>query len=425
MLAFLTLLLGVVWGPQRIDLSAPDGTAAVEVFLDGARLARRHRAPWTFVVDFGTRPAPHHLDAVALNARGIEIGRVRQNVNVPRREAEATLTLLPGTGGTGRIARLDWETIVAPVPLRVTVKFDGKPLPSRDPRRIELPPFVPEQVHFLHAVVELERGFRADAEITFGGRARDETSRELTAVPLRVASGGLPAPEAMAGWLSDGRVPLQVAAAESGGGRIVFVLDAQGPEAFSRLFASLIFREALGKLKGRPEVQTLFSYARSAVGSRATYNVYPRSFPLTMGDGLLRALAEQSPPPEGLEKCPRVADAATAAGLAAAAWSHPRAVVVVLTGNRDESVLPAAHARSFLADLGVPLLVWVVAPGSRDSAAPWGGGRTVRTRAEFRAAARELESVITEQRIVWVEGAHLPQSISVSADAPRGVTIAR
>ena len=425
MLTFLTLLLGVVWGQQTLELNAPAGTAAVEIFLDGNSLARRHRPPWTFLVDLGPAPAPHHLDAVAFDARGTEIGRVRQKLNVPRRDAVATLALLPGKGGTGRAARLDWESLVHPAPLRVTVSFDGRPLAFTDPRRIELPPFVPEQVHFLRAVVQLERGFRAEAEITFGGRARDETSRELTAVALRVAGSARTAPDAMAGWLAADGAPLAVAAVEAGEGRVVFVLDAHAPDAFSRLFATLLFSDALSRLRGNPEVRTVFAYKSAVAGSRAGYDVYPRSFPLHMQDGLLRALAEQEPPSEAFEKCPRTADAATAAGLTAAAWSHPRAVVVVLSGDPDASILPAPYARSFLRDLGVPVFVWVVAPGSRDAAAVWGGGRTLRTRAELRAAVKELETALAEQRIVWVEGTHLPQSIAATSAAPKGVTVAR
>jgi hypothetical protein len=41
------------------------------------------------------------------------------------------------------------------------------------------------------------------------------------------------------------------------------------------------------------------------------------------------------------------------------------------------------------------------------------------------AAVRDLESAVQEQRIVWVEGAHLPQSIFVTAGAPAGVAVAR
>jgi hypothetical protein len=49
----------------------------------------------------------------------------------------------------------------------------------------------------------------------------------------------------------------------------------------------------------------------------------------------------------------------------------------------------------------------------------------VKTRADLRAAVLALELAVDEQRIVWVEGAHLPQSIFVSAAAPAGVTVAR
>jgi hypothetical protein len=42
-----------------------------------------------------------------------------------------------------------------------------------------------------------------------------------------------------------------------------------------------------------------------------------------------------------------------------------------------------------------------------------------------RAAVKALESAVDEQRIVWVEGAHIPQSISVTPAAPKGVAVAR
>ena len=83
MLTFLTLLLGIVWGPRAIELSAPVGTAAVEIFLDGESVGLKAKAPWTFVCNLGPAPAPHSLDAVARDARGAEIGRARLKVNVP------------------------------------------------------------------------------------------------------------------------------------------------------------------------------------------------------------------------------------------------------------------------------------------------------------------------------------------------------
>jgi hypothetical protein len=55
----------------------------------------------------------------------------------------------------------------------------------------------------------------------------------------------------------------------------------------------------------------------------------------------------------------------------------------------------------------------------------WGGGRPVKTRAELKTAVHEVELEVEQQRIAWVEGAHLPQAITVTRDAPPGVAIAR
>jgi hypothetical protein len=423
MVTFLTLLLGVVWGPRQIDVGVPPGTAAVEIVVDGATAATRYAPPWRFVVDLGPAPAPHTLDAVAYGPAGAELSRARQVVNLPKPEAEAVLALLPGSGGRGRTAHLGWEAVTGPQPLSLVVTFDGKPIPAANPARIELPPFVPEQVHFLRASLLFPNGVRTEADLTFGGRDRDETSKELTAVAVRLPRGKVPPLEAMAGWLEAGGAPLRVVAAEEGDARVVFVIDADGPDAFQSVRASVLFPDMIGNFSDPTAVRTMTAYAHTSPGSQTVYDVYLRSFPLNLRSGLLAALAEESV--SDPLACPRYADAATAAGLLAAQWSHPRALVLVLTGNPDASILPAEHARSFLADLGVPLFVWVVGPGGSEAAAHWGQARIVKTRAQFRAGFKELDATLSEQRILWIEGTHLPQFISVSATAPAGTAIAR
>jgi hypothetical protein len=424
MLTFLTLLLGIVWGPRDVELSAPVGTVAVEIFLDGESLGQRSQTPWTFRVDLGPAPAPHLLDAVARDARGVEIGRARLKVNVPRPQAEAVLALLPGKGGKGRAARLSWEGAVGGPPSKVTLTFDGKPLAASDPERIDLPTYVPERLHFLRAVVEFGFETRAEAEITFGGRDHDESSRELTAVPLRVPRGTLSGAEAMAGWFVSEGETLHAVAVEEGEASIVFVIDANAPAAFRDMWLGRLFDTRVGTFRGDPEVRVLSAYSKQVAGSRQTYDLYRRSFPLPVVRGMMEVLAKAETPSDGFS-CPRLADATSAAGIFAATWSHPRAVVLVLTGNPDASVLSASGVRSYLADLGVPLIVWIAGSAAPEVAMEWGGGRPVKTRAQLRAAVHALELEVEQQRIVWVEGAHLPQAIFVTAAAPAGVAVAR
>jgi hypothetical protein len=423
-LTFLTLLLGIASGPRAIALNAPPDTASIELLLDGERVGLRRAPPWEFAVDFGSTPAPHYLDAIARNARGAEIGRARQRVNFPGPATEAALALLPGKGGTGRVARLAWESVVAARPEKVTVTFDGKPLPAPDPERIELPPFVPERLHFLRAILDFKPGVSATAEVTFGGRDRDETSKELTAFPVSTPRGKLPAPEAMDGWFFADGAPLRVVAMEEGEPSIVLVLDADGPPTFRRMQNAGVLPRITGSFRGSTSVRTLLSYPDVATGSRTAYDVFPRSYPTLTGRGLLAILADVYVPWDGLA-CPRLADAVAAAALAAAEYSHPRVVVLVLTGNPDASVLSARAARAYLSDLGVPLVVWTTGPAAPVAALDWGGGESVRTRGALRAAVKSLEAALDEQRIVWVEGAHLPQSIAVSAKAASGVVLVR
>jgi hypothetical protein len=425
-LTFLTLLLGIVSGPRTIALNAPPDTASIELLLDGEPVNFRSAPPWEFVVDFGSVPAPHHLDAIGRNPRGAEIGRARQRVNFPRLAAEAALALLPGKGGTGRVARLAWESAVAARPAKVTVTFDGKPLAAPDPGRIELPPFVPERLHFLRAVADFRTGVSATAEITFGGRARDETQKELTAFPVRAPGGRLPAPEAMDGWFFADGAPLRVVATEEGDPSIVVVLDAYGQSAFRRMRGARVLPGATGTFRGEPSVRTLLAYPNFTVGSQTAYEVFPRSYPASTGRGLLAVLADVFVPSpwDGLA-CPRLADAVIAAALTAAEYSHPRVVVLVLTGNPDASFRSARAARAYLSDLNVPLVVWLAGTAAPVAALDWGGGEVVHTRAALQRAVRSLEAALDEQRIVWVEGAHLPQSVAVSPKAAAGVALAR
>jgi hypothetical protein len=52
-IAFLTLFLGLVTGPQAVAVDPGAGVATVELALDGRGVASLEHAPWSATVDFG------------------------------------------------------------------------------------------------------------------------------------------------------------------------------------------------------------------------------------------------------------------------------------------------------------------------------------------------------------------------------------
>ena len=414
MLTFLTLLLGIVSGPRAIALNAPPDTASIELFLDGEPAKYRSAPPWKFMVDFGSVPAPHHLDAIARNARGAEIGRARQRVNFPRLATEAALALLPGKGGTGRVARLVWESAVAAQPEKVTVTFDGKPLAAPNPERIELPPFVPERLHFLRAVADFPTGVSATAETTFGGRARDETEKELTAFPVRAPDGRLPALEAMDGWfLADGQ-PVHVEAVEESPGEIVVVKDERAGSWLAELEGR---RWYLTPLRKGQRLRFCWPGILGPGDAAPGYDVFLRSSDYVAPQSVSKLLIGVWPPE--FHGPTRLADAVAVAALSAAAGNRPRAVVLLVAGPDDESDMPVERVRGYLRALRVPLFVWAK---NKKIASSWGKVDVLTNVGDLDGAASRLTKAVERQRIVWLEGGHLPQAISLSPKA-RKVTL--
>lgn len=101
-------------------------------------------------------------------------------------------------------------------------------------------------------------------------------------------------------------------------------------------------------------------------------------------------------------------------------------MLLVISGNeRDESRYDAATVREYLEALRVPLFVWcLVEPEVGSTLAGWGRCEDVTTARGVLRGTDRIREELDGQRIVIVDGRHLPQSIALSP-AAAGVELVR
>ncbi len=430
MIVFRTILIGLVFGIQSVTLMVAPQVKSVDVRLDGATVGVVSAEPWIVRCDFGVDPHPHELVAIARDVSGREIGRARQWVNLPRAAAEATLLVERGPQPSQVVAaRLTWNEVRGTEPKAVRVTLDGKALAVKDPRRFELPACDARQVHILSAELVFPEGRTARADAVFGGDLGEETRSELTAVPVALEPGRkLPALSELQAWFREDDRPLRVLGVEEGPFDVVLLMD---PEA-QRILA----RESGAKAEGAPLPNgrqlpgrlLVFNPAghgddRLFVGfpepertwgqDRSEHVVFTTHPPVEFVTSDLRArLANLVSPPDATS-AQTLADAMVTKGTLAAAGNRPRAAVLLRAGSRgDASAVTPAGARGYLADLHVPLVVWSMA--GNGEADGWGPAVDVSSVRRMDQAAKELKGQLAMQRIVWIEGGHLPQRIRLA-----------
>lgn len=70
------LQLGLLTGRQRVDVvTSGDGVASVTFFLDGRRVMKKSRPPFSVELNLGTRPRTHSLEVIGHDSEGEEVGR--------------------------------------------------------------------------------------------------------------------------------------------------------------------------------------------------------------------------------------------------------------------------------------------------------------------------------------------------------------
>jgi hypothetical protein len=434
-IAFLTLFLGLTAGKQPVELAVQGPVSAVELTLDGAVVVRLGGPPWRTRLDFGTALEPHELVARALDDKGQEVGRARQILNLPRPAAEVDVLLENGPTGQSAGARLTWKSLTGEKPAAVSLLLDGKPVALDGNAHAVLPAIDAEVSHILSAEVRFSGTVVARKDVGFGGRL-GEVSAELTAVPVRLRPGKrLPAVTALQGWiLADGK-PAAVAAVEEGPAQLLIVRDNQARqtlEGYDRQKAgtSLVagmnelrrYQMALGK---DDQIRFVWPSARAYTGPGVPAELFDASRDYTRKDGgVLWLLGRALPNEEKYEQ--RLADAVAVAGLQALAGNRPRAVLLVLGfGPKDASRYAAGTVHHYLESVRVPLVIWSLGEPSSPAVFAWGGAEEISSLAKLQDAFARLDSLLATQRIVWIEGSHLPRTITLSPAAADAVELVR
>jgi hypothetical protein len=434
MIAFVTLLLGLISGTYPIEVTVGGPVAAVEFTLDGANVGQVAHPPWIQRIDLGPALLPHKLVARALDAEGKEIASVAQWINLPRPQAEVGIVLENDEKGLPQAARLTWQSVNGVNPASIDLTLDGQPLKVDGNGRAALPPRDLKSLHVLSADLWFPPGVRAHRDVVYGGEYGSEVSTELTAVPVRLQPGvSLPPPSGLAGWFALGGQPLTADAVENGAGKVIVIRVPKGAEILNRLNASsrrlssLDFRDRM-RLEPEDRVRFLSLTSSPYRQSKIPAELFDLSRDLRSTDGgIFWFLTGFSDLKLSKTREQRIADAVAVAGLQAAAENDRRAVVLVLGGHEeDASRYDPAVVRRYLEAVHVPLFVWSLYgagnPAARAWTESWGRVEDISSMPKLEAAVARLKAELARQKIVWLDGRHLPQAITLTP-AAKGIEL--
>ena len=398
---FLSLFLGLMAGPHMVELQVAPGVHIVRILLEKRPVAVLDQPPWRATIDFGSSIVPSELVAVGYDARGNEIARATQFVNVPRPVAEFSIMLQNDTAGVPVTAQLKWEHLVAAKAVSATLTVDGKSVPfDQSDATARLPRLDLKRPHLIAGEMKFEDGFVTRREMVIGGELTDTADVELT--PIGVRQSGA-ASANLGDCFTSAGAPLRVGAVENAPALAVFVIDPDPKEPLHSLSPRL--SPAVSPLK-RAEARHLYQLdtgtsmraifpiaERRQSTNNSTAMLFPPSNDVAADEaGLLWFLTR---PYEKFvdDATPRqFADAVGVAGLNAITGAHRRAAVLVLSHREDASAYSPASVRSYLASIGVPLFVWSATgprPELRDA---WGEIVDISSPSKLQAAVDGLRA---------------------------------
>ncbi len=427
MVTFISLFLWLTTGVHLVQVSVDPSVASVEIVLDGRSVGVATAPRWTIGCDFGETPRPHELVAVAYGDDGLETGRARQLVNLPRADAEVEIMFEGAIPGAPEQLRVITESSERLEPLAVSVIFDGQVLQSRGGGRFLLPAYDRGLVHIISAEAYFPGGISARSDVTFGGAYGSRVATDLTAVPVISERRDRLDADQLQGLFRVRGEPVHVAAVEQPGARVYLVRDHGAWPFITRVGHAIDRRLKLGRsevhhrnkaiqmaatsMELTPEQNRCYLIVPNPVRTRGL-SLFPIIGPFDMKRRWMPWLATHISSPEAGLPGQRLAEAVAVAAVRAAAGGAPRAVVLVLSGNPvDDSHYQPPEVREYLRALRVPLAVWSTTGDQATGA--WGENAEISDLGSLQKASKTLLKELERQWIVWVEGRHLPSDIEL------------
>ncbi len=407
MIEFFSLFLGLVSGVQAVELLVFEPVVEVELLLDGRSLGAVSGEPWAFDCDLGDALAPHQLVAVGRDADGREVERIHQWINLAAAEEEEPYDMepLPVPDFSPVAVRLEpGAELPAAGEMRSWFSAGGEPVVvaaveqgPADVAIIRDPAVQPELYVIADSFYETKRAFLQE---TFKGAPPESTAWSERWMDLD--------PKATR---SPHRARVLEAAQNSLRGAAVL-----GPGAGVRFFS--------------PWAAPL-SHVQSSRKLFAVSNRIAAGFSVKGDIGHTPGFLEIITRVTSLPFAYRLADAVALAGRQAHGSARRRAVVLLLGDETaEESLFTPAQVRAYLRQLQVPYVVWSMTSGELHPA--WGAVHHIGFNPNsprriwpdaVQEAARDLRQNLASQRIVWLHGSHLPQSIELGEMA-RGLSLA-
>lgn len=400
-IVFLTLFLGLVSGPQIVQLAVGPGVRTVGILVDDKPAAILRSPPWRAVIDLGPQIIPGQMVAIGYDEAGREITRETQILNLPRPEAELSLTL-ERKDKTTIAAELRWQHFSAERPFRIEMTLNGRKVKVDRKGRALLRISDPTVIHALKAEVRFRDGAVATREIVFGGQFSYEMPAELTPILVREREAGSALFDSC--FLVNGE-PVRATALEMSPPLILFVRNGSPTHALRQLRpgrgSSNVESREEGRFRLEGTVRFQWPTAREVpVGEKSVAELFERSSEMKGAQGSWRLLTRTAGPPPGEI---RFADAVAVAGVHAARSGQRRAVVLVLgADSADASRHDPSAVRRYLEAIGVPLMVWSLKGARPDLERQWGEVRDISTLDKLHTATIDLNRLLAEQRIAWL-----------------------